>query len=235
MSDFQRDELAWLEGDMPFSNTFGDHFYARNDGRDECGYVFIAGNNIIERWQDSESLTIGELGFGTGLNFLETWRQWQQVRKPGQMLHFVTFEAYPMQADAIAKAIARWPVLVELRDRLLSVWPRLSGEPQPWQLDDQTTLTVVVGQAASCVPAYKGLIDAWYLDGFAPARNESMWGADLMQSVFDHTRPGGTFATYTAAGWVKRNLQAAGFEVTKADGYGGKRDMLLGTKPIAEG
>lgn len=140
-----------------------------------------------------------------------------------------------MPGDAIAKAINRWPVLSELCGRLLAHWPSLTAVPATWQMDGQTRLTVVLGKAADTVPDYQGAIDAWYLDGFAPARNEAMWGAELMQAVYDHTNEGGTFATYTAAGWVKRNLQTAGFEVVKADGYGGKRDMLRGTKPIAAG
>lgn len=235
MSNIPRDELTWLEGDMPFSETFGDHFYARHDGRDECGHVFMAGNGIPACWRGVETFVIGELGFGTGLNFLETWRQWKDLREPDQMLHFVSFEGYPMPESAIAKAIARWPVLGTLCNEMLAVWPSLTITPSRWQMDAQTTLSVVVGQAADCVPAYGGIVDAWYLDGFAPARNEAMWGAELMQAVHNKTRTGGTFATYTAAGWVKRNLQAAGFAVEKVDGYGGKRDMLRGIKPIVEG
>jgi tRNA U34 5-methylaminomethyl-2-thiouridine-forming methyltransferase MnmC len=76
-----------------------------------------------------------------------------------------------------------------------------------------------------------GPVDAWYLDGFAPSRNPDMWSPTLLGRVFDRTAPGGTFATYAAAGWVRRNLQAAGFVVKRLAGHGSKREMLAGTKP----
>ncbi len=78
-----RDELEFREGDMPFSKLFGDHFYCKADGRAECDHVFLKGNGLPDRWQKTDAFSIGELGFGTGLNFLETWRQWKLCRKSG--------------------------------------------------------------------------------------------------------------------------------------------------------
>lgn len=227
----ERGELRWTDGDMPFSSRFGDHFYAREDGRAETAYVFIGQNRLPERWAEGGDFTIAELGFGTGLNFLETWRQWIAARRSCARLHFVSFEAFPLQTDDMKRAIGRWPDLSPLCERLLCPWPSLSGVPTRWALDDQTDLTVHVGEAAACVAAWGEAADAWYLDGFAPARNPDMWSAELMQSVFDRTAPGGTFATYTAAGWVRRNLQSAGLVVDKRPGFGGKREMLAGYRP----
>ncbi|MCR9122469.1 MAG: tRNA (5-methylaminomethyl-2-thiouridine)(34)-methyltransferase MnmD [Phyllobacteriaceae bacterium] len=216
---------------MPFSTRFGDHFYAREDGRAETAHVFIGQNRLVERWGDGADVTIAELGFGTGLNFLETWRQWQRHRLPGARLDFVSFEALPMTADAITTAIGRWPDLEPLCARLIDRWPELSVMPASWMLDHQTRLTVVVGDALDGVTRWAGPADAWYLDGFAPAKNPDMWSEPLMQAVFDRTQPGGTFATYTAAGWVRRNLQSAGFDVEKLPGFGGKREMMRGRRP----
>lgn len=215
---------------MPLSTRFGDHFYAREDGRTETGHVFIDGNGLLSRWAEHDHLTIAELGFGTGLNVLETWRQWRARRRPGARLDFVSFEAFPMQGDSIEKAIGRWPDLAPLCARLLQSWPKRTDDPERWALDDQTGLTLIIGDASNRVPAWPGMADAWYLDGFAPAKNPDMWSAELMQAVYDHTRAGGTFATYTAAGWVRRNLQAAGFEVEKRPGFGGKREMMRGRR-----
>jgi tRNA U34 5-methylaminomethyl-2-thiouridine-forming methyltransferase MnmC len=229
--DLERDALEWMDGDMPFSTRFGDHFYTREDGRAETGHVFIGQNRLAERWGDSADMVIAELGFGTGLNFLETWRQWQFHRLPGARLDFVSFEALPMTADEITTAIGRWPDLAPLCVRLVERWPDLTSTPVTWILDPQTRLTVVAGDALDGVTRWNGLADAWYLDGFAPARNPDMWSEPLMQAVFDRTKPGGTFATYTAAGWVRRNLQAAGFDVEKVPGFGGKREMMRGRRP----
>lgn len=216
---------------MPYSAAFGDHFYCRNDGRLECGHVFIGGNGLPQRWIDTTPFRIGELGFGTGLNFCETWRQWKATRTPQGMLHFTSFELYPMPGAAIDKALARWPEIDAERAALTAVWPEAPAGHVTLNLDPQTRLTVV------CAPAIEGLsnwperFDAFYLDGFAPSRNPEMWGADLMSLVFERTVEGGTFATYAAAGFVRRNLMAAGFVVERPPGFAGKREMLRGTKP----
>lgn len=87
---------------------------------------------------------------------------------------------------------------------------------------------MVSGLAAEMLPRWDGAADAWFLDGFAPARNPELWTADLMAEVARHTAPGGTVATYTAAGHVRRALADAGFEVTRLPGYGRKRHMTAG-------
>jgi len=235
MDETVTEALEWIDGDMPYSTLFGDHFYARNDGRCEVDHVFLNGNGMPERWDGVDHFVIAELGFGTGLNFLETWRQWRHVRGPGCTLDFVSFEAYPMAGEAIAQSIGRWSELTEVCGALLGQWRTLSNVPQCWMMDAQTRLSVIVGDARATLPCWHGSADAWYLDGFAPSRNPQLWEADLLNSVYEHTRPDGTFATYTAAGWVRRNLSAAGFDVKKHPGYGGKREMLAGIRPNCQG
>ncbi|WP_306117862.1 MULTISPECIES: tRNA (5-methylaminomethyl-2-thiouridine)(34)-methyltransferase MnmD [unclassified Roseitalea] len=233
MDEPTEDGLDWIDGDMPFSTRFGDHFYAREDGRAETAHVFVGHNRLAERWAVGGDFVIAELGFGTGLNLLETWRQWRIARRAGQRLRFVSFEAYPMAAGDIRRAIGRWPDLAPLCEVLLSHWPPLSDQPHTLALDAWTELTLLTGEAGRTVPAWRDRADAWYLDGFAPARNPEMWSAELMSAVFGRTRPGGTFATYTAAGWVRRNLEGAGFAVEKVPGHGAKRAMLRGYRPRA--
>lgn len=222
--------LEWRDGDMPYSSAFGDHFYCQTDGRLECGHVFLDGNGLPARWQDSKTFVIGELGFGTALNFCETWRQWKQERQPGSTLHFMSFELYPMQAHEIDRALSRWPEIDAERNALVADWPEQPQGNVSLQLDEQTRLTVVCGPAFEGVDAAAPAFDAWFLDGFAPSRNGDMWSPELMKLVHDKTTPGGTFATYAAAGFVRRNLQAAGFVVERRKGFAGKREMLCGVK-----
>ena len=222
--------LEWRDGDMPYSTAFGDHFYCQTDGRLECGHVFLDGNGLPDRWQARDTFLIGELGFGTGLNLCETWRQWKQFRAPGAKLHFMSFELYPMHADDIDRALARWPEIDEEHRALVSLWPKVPEGIVSLELDGQTRLSVVCGPAFDGVGNAPDDFDAWFLDGFAPSRNGDMWSAELMQLVHDHTAPGGTFATYAAAGFVRRNLQAAGFAVERRPGFAGKREMLCGIK-----
>ena len=216
---------------MPYSEAFGDHFYCQTDGRLECGHVFLAGNGLPERWSGSARFEIGELGFGTALNFCETWRQWKGWRNPEGHLTFTSFELFPMQRADIDRALSRWPEIDAERLALIETWADAPKGIVSLDLDPQTRLRVVCGQALEGVLAESRAFDAWFLDGFAPSRNGDMWSEDLMQAVFDHTVPGGTFATYAAAGFVRRNLIGAGFAVEKRKGFAGKREMLCGVRP----
>ncbi len=226
--------LDWNDGDMPYSREFGDHFYCQTDGRLECGHTFLAGNGLPERWTQgalaNKDFLIGELGFGTGLNFCETWRQWKIERPAGVRLHFMSFELYPMQRDEIDRALSRWPEIDVERVALASSWPDQPAGHVVIYVDEQTRLTVVCGAALDSVTAAKAGFDAWFLDGFAPSRNPAMWSRELMQALYDKTATGGTFGTYAAAGFVRRNLQAAGFTVERRPGFAGKREMLCGVK-----
>ncbi|WP_337659944.1 tRNA (5-methylaminomethyl-2-thiouridine)(34)-methyltransferase MnmD [Anderseniella sp. Alg231-50] len=222
--------VSWETDDVPRSSVFDDTFYTKENGQAETAYVFIDGNGLPERWPDAERFSIGELGFGTGLNFLETWRHWITARSPSQQLVFTSFEAYPISADDMARALAPWQSLKPLSEALVSRWQEPSTQPAPWHMDEQTVLQVIPGKASGSVAQWGGMADAWYLDGFSPAKNPEMWGPELMQQVYEHTSLSGSFATYTAAAQVRRNLQAAGFAVTRREGFAGKREMLLGRK-----
>jgi tRNA U34 5-methylaminomethyl-2-thiouridine-forming methyltransferase MnmC len=222
--------LEWLDETIPRSLVFGDTYFSQAGGLAETGHVFIGWNELPARWPRMKHCTIAELGFGTGLNFLETTRQWQGFRATGASIHYIAFEAYPMSRDDLARSLSRWPDLAMRSARLVEIW-----DASPAVLDvefaDDARLTVHFADANLALPALEFKADAWYLDGFAPARNPQMWGAELMAEVFRHTASGGTFATYTSAGWVRRNLEAAGFSVEKLPGFAGKREMLRGRKP----
>ncbi|MEQ1405019.1 tRNA (5-methylaminomethyl-2-thiouridine)(34)-methyltransferase MnmD [Neorhizobium sp. Rsf11] len=226
--------LDWHDGDMPYSKEFGDHFYCRTDGRQECGHVFLAGNGLPARWLQEKSpcgdFRIGELGFGTGLNFCETWRQWKLFRGPAARLHFMSFELYPMKREEIDRALSRWPEIDAERQALAAAWPDAPTGQVDLQMAGQTRLTVSCGPALAGVTGAEPGFNAWFLDGFAPSRNPDMWSPELMQALYEKTAPGGTFGTYAAAGFVRRNLQAAGFSVERRPGFAGKREMLCGKR-----
>lgn len=222
-------ELEWTDNLTPVSTVFADPYYAREDGRAEARDVFVRGNGLPERWADKSSFSIGELGFGTGLNFLETWRLWTEVAPRNARLNFISFELWPLEAEQIATAISPWPDLAEPRASLLANWHISLGAQRVLDTNG-VTLTVVVGDARTELARWNGVVDAWYLDGFSPASNPELWEAGLMRDVFERTAPGGTFSTYTSAGWVRRNLVAAGFEVAKVPGHGRKRERLQGRR-----
>lgn len=213
--------LDWRDGVIPVSTRFDDPYFSLNDGLAETRHVFLHGNRLEARL--SNGFHIAELGFGTGLNLLAVQILWAAMGRPG-VLHFTSFEAFPMEAADIARALAHFPEARAVAGPFLDQWaagqrvldlPGLRAE-------------IVTGDARQTLPAWTGAADAWFLDGFSPAKNPELWSDDLMQAVADHTKPHGSFATYTAAGHVRRALQAAGFQVERQPGHGRKRHMTAG-------
>lgn len=221
-------DLEWRDGKFPVSTQFDDPYYSIVDGRQETDHVFIKGNQLDVRWPNMRTCKIAELGFGTGLNFLETIRQWQALELENSKLHFISFEQYPMTKEEIAKALSHWPELKTLAQRLIEIWE--PDQTIKYNFSDNIALSVHIGDANTLLPDLEFKADAWYLDGFSPAKNPELWNEELMLEVGNHTAQNGTFTTYTAAGFVKRGLQAAGFSVEKTKGFGRKRDMLIGSK-----
>ncbi|WP_147110858.1 tRNA (5-methylaminomethyl-2-thiouridine)(34)-methyltransferase MnmD [Tateyamaria sp. syn59] len=211
----QRAELEWREGRVPVSVRFDDPYFSLEDGLAETRHVFLAGNDLPARF--AHGFHIAELGFGTGLNFLTAWAAWRDAGVPGRF-RFTSFEAFPMEVSEMEKALAAFPEVAELAGHLVAA----GGGSAKF---DDATLTVIEGDARDTLAAWDGKADAWFLDGFSPAKNPELWGADLVAEVAAHTKPGGTAATYTAAGFVRRGLEDAGFTVTRVPGFGRKRHM----------
>ena len=222
---------------MPYSEEFGDFYYSRADGRAECRHVFLGGNGLPGRFADRTRFVIGELGFGTGLNFIETWAAWEAAAPEGARLAFHSFELRPLTRDDMRRALSAWPDLDARTARLLAEWPdHPDGDIRIDIRNGGRTIRLYIhtGPALERLEAAQLAADAWYLDGFAPSRNPDMWSADLLRMVAERTAAGGTCATYSAAGWVRRNLQAAGFTVEKRPGHAGKRDMSAAILEISK-
>ncbi|WP_377192583.1 tRNA (5-methylaminomethyl-2-thiouridine)(34)-methyltransferase MnmD [Ruegeria meonggei] len=218
----QHANLTWRDGQIPVSDRFDDPYFSLQNGLEETRYVFLAGNDLPARF--ASGFHIAELGFGTGLNMLTAWFEWEASGQTTP-LSFTSFEAYPMEPSDMARALQAFPELAPWADRFLDQW-------QGGQCDLGTLhLEVIEGDARQTLPGWAANADAWFLDGFSPAKNPELWGSDLMQQVADHTAIGGTAATYTAAGFVRRGLVDAGFTVTRTPGYGRKRHMTCAVKP----
>ncbi len=214
--------VGWTPAGVPVSTRFDDPYYSLADGLAETRHVFLQGNDLPRRFR--AGFHVAELGFGTGLNMLAVWQAWQKAGVPGP-LRYTGFEAFPLPRADMARALAAFPQLAPLAQRLLDAWGDGGLE-----LDAEGIVArVIVGDARRTLPAWSGRADAWFLDGFAPARNPELWEDELMRQVALHTAPGGSFATYTAAGHVRRALERAGFAVTRLPGFGRKRHMTAGT------
>ncbi|SFD02591.1 tRNA (5-methylaminomethyl-2-thiouridine)(34)-methyltransferase MnmD [Tropicimonas isoalkanivorans] len=220
----QSPRLTWRDGNVPVSERFEDPYYSLENGLAETRHVFLAGNALPDRLQSG--FTVAELGVGTGLNLLALAECAASAGVDG--VCYVGFEAYPLDRPDIDRALAPFEDLAPWRDALLEVWPPVANSAKVGPV----SASLIPGDARETLRAWDGAADAWFLDGFAPARNPELWQADLMAEVARHTRPGGTFATYTAAGEVRRALTAAGFTVERRPGYGRKRHMTAGKRAL---
>lgn len=250
----------------PRSKQFDDIYFSPENGLAETEHVFIRGNNLPEAWAGKAEFCIAETGFGTGLNFLATWKLFCESADKGARLDFVSFEKFPLGVEEIRGFLEPWKEQFGFElDRICEKYPALpSCHPERSAqrvvegsdsagrrsdpstapglhpgfaqddsfiipVDEHVTLILVFGDVNETMPQVEAEVDCWFLDGFKPATNPEMW----TPVVFDHmarlSGPGATFATYTAAGIVKRGLRDAGFTVRKMQGYGTKRDMLTGS------
>ncbi|WP_145551339.1 bifunctional tRNA (5-methylaminomethyl-2-thiouridine)(34)-methyltransferase MnmD/FAD-dependent 5-carboxymethylaminomethyl-2-thiouridine(34) oxidoreductase MnmC [Yersinia intermedia] len=235
--------LSWNEQGTPVSEQFGDIYFSNEDGLEETHYVFLKGNGFPERFvqHPRDNCIFAETGFGTGLNFLTLWRDFAQFKQQHasaklQRLHYISFEKYPLQVADLAAAHGRWPELAFFAEQLRAHWPLpLAGCHRILLAQGSITLDLWFGDVNTLLPqldaSLNNQVDAWFLDGFAPAKNPDMWNDMLFNAMARMARPGGTFATFTAAGFVRRGLQQAGFDVAKVTGFGQKREMLTGRLP----
>ena len=214
---------------VPHAMQFADSYYNADDGLAETRHVFLEGNDLPARMKAASHLTIGETGFGTGLNLLAVMAEMQN--HPHCQIDFVSFEAQPLDAEMMAAAHAAFPQLAGLASQLRQALPpRWPGHHLVVLCGGRLTLHLHYGDMGAILPTLDIAVDCWFLDGFAPARNPSAWTADILSEVGRLTEIGGSFASFTAAGEVRRGLAAAGFAVAKSTGYGRKRDMIRGVR-----
>nr|WP_263458549.1 bifunctional tRNA (5-methylaminomethyl-2-thiouridine)(34)-methyltransferase MnmD/FAD-dependent 5-carboxymethylaminomethyl-2-thiouridine(34) oxidoreductase MnmC [Brenneria tiliae] len=239
----QHASLSWNEQGTPVSQQFDDVYFSNQDGLAETRYVFLQGNRFPERFltHARENCVVAETGFGTGLNFLTLWQAFDAFRTrhphaPLRRLHFISFEKFPLRRHDLAAAHAQWPELATYAAELRRQWPLpLSGCHRLILAQGGVTLDLWFGDVNALLPTLDDSlhhqVDAWFLDGFAPSKNPDMWTDNLFHAMARLGRDQGTFATFTAAGFVRRGLQQAGFNVGKVKGFGRKREMLNGYLP----
>ncbi len=251
-------ELSWNEQGTPVSRQFDDIYFSEEGGLDETRHVFLNGNHFPQRFSTHPRpvLIIAETGFGTGLNFLTLWQAFAEFQRAKQFqfsaesgqplhkttlnrLHFISYEKFPLSVDDLEMAHRKWPELAVYAEELRKQWPLPFAGCHRLLLDEgRITLDLWFGDVTHLLPASDASlyqqVDAWFLDGFAPSKNPEMWSETLFAAMAKLTRPEGTFATFTAAGFVRRGLQAAGFNVSKVKGHGKKREMLSGWREDGE-
>lgn len=224
--------LAFRDNGTPFSPRHDDIYHSAVGGLAQAQYVFLQGNGLPERWQGRRIFSVLETGFGMGINFLMTWAAWRADPARCERLHFVSTEKHPFTRADLLRAYAATVTdesIASLGQTLADAWPMLVPGAHRLEFEGgRVTLTLVFGDAAETLPTLWLRADAFYLDGFAPAKNPELWTPAIFKSLARIAGEGATFSTYTSAGDVKRALTQCGFEYRKVDGFGWKRAMLVG-------
>jgi tRNA 5-methylaminomethyl-2-thiouridine biosynthesis bifunctional protein len=239
--------LSWRDG-VPYSELFQDIYFSKEHGLNEKNHVFIEGNHLLARWaawsyDASYVFVIGETGFGTGLNVLRACQLFKQVAPPRARLHIFSAEKHPLRRQDLERCLALWPTLREEADALLASYPiALTPGFHVCSLEGtRIQLTLMLGDAfemfesllfcgesileATLRPWH---MDAWFLDGFSPAKNTLMWDERLLTTLGLLSKKDTTCATFSAAKVVREGLMKAGFDVKKTSGFGRKNDMTTG-------
>ena len=217
-----------------FSQMFDDVYFQPNDPVAESSFVFLRHNFLPQRMAVSPRFVVGELGFGSGLNALLTLDLWFRVGPQGSTMGYYAVEKYPLTLSQIKQITQPWEDLFPKASGLLMAsYEEACLKTVHCSLPEGKTLVfhVFVDDAALALLSWPAKTDAWFLDGFAPAKNPEMWDHRVLSGIAENTRGGGTFATFTAASAVRRGLRDVGFHVFKTKGYGQKKEMSWGYRP----
>ncbi|HUF81433.1 MAG TPA: tRNA (5-methylaminomethyl-2-thiouridine)(34)-methyltransferase MnmD, partial [Burkholderiales bacterium] len=219
-------KLAFVDG-VPYSAQYGDLYHSAAGGPAQAAHVFLGGNELPARWAGRERFVILETGFGAGINFLATWRAWRRDPARCGRLHFVSVEKHPFALSDLQELHSHYTELKSEAGELHARWPMLVPGAQRLEFDGGNVVLTLFFADIGVVRDLRLAADAFYLDGFAPAKNPDMWSHALMRSLSRLAAPGATAATWSVAAEVRKALQETGFAVEKRPGFGGKREMLI--------
>ncbi len=226
--------LQWSDDGTLKSLDYGDVYFQYQDGLAEKRYVFLERNRLPERFATAANFRIAELGFGSGLNFLATAQLWRERAPKNATLTYVSFEKHPISGADLKRIHAHWPEFTDVSAELAAQYPpMIEGFHALFFPTLRLRLILAFGDARDLLPELRGNFDAWYLDGFSPSLNADMWEENLLRGVAEHLAPGGTLATFSSVGDMRRVLKSAGLDVRKEDGFGSKWHMTVAQKPGA--
>ena len=230
-----------VDNKQPYSLDFNDVYFNSDNGFAETQYVFIEKNDLIARFKTLKKpvFTITETGFGTGLNFLAVADCWLKYAPKTAKLSYLSIEKLPLNLSNMQRSCQLWPQFSAISSELLTHYKDLTYSNNIFSMAaGHMDISLWLGDVKDVLTNITHLqVDAWLLDGFAPAKNADMWSDDVFKHIARLSKTNTTFATFTSAGIVRRGLQAVGFDVKKHRGFGKKREMLFGSfleNPVKE-
>ena len=213
-----------------YSNLYKDIYFDKLNGIKETEHNFLEANNLASRFQDSDKFIIAELGFGTGLSFLLTLKLWKKTKKTNAKLTYISFESAPLTKNELNQVYKEIKGLKTLSHQLIKNLPTIYQSTKRIFFERYDVQLILIYDDFNSLANFKFFADAWFLDGFAPKKNNTAWNQKLFEKIYFCTNYQGTFSTFTVAGHVRRGLSNSGFSVSKIVGFGNKKEILIGTK-----
>lgn len=219
-------KLSWDEDKNPVSCTYNESYFSIHGGVEEKKHVFLQGNNLPKAWENKENFTICELGFGTGLNFLSTWRMYEKSEQKSKILHFISIENEPLCPKDLELSNQKYQELLPYVKKLLKKYPKpIKGIH--YISFDNVKLLLCFGDVKEVLKSLTCRVDVWFMDGFSPKKNFDMWDEQTIFYIKNLSNKTATLTTYSVASGFRNNLQNAGFEIEKKPGFGMKKHMLF--------
>ena len=213
-----------------YSRWYDDIYFDKTDGVKEKEHVYLNANDLANRIMLSDKLCIAELGFGTGLNFILTWRLWKKNRKPNSSLTYISFEKAPLSKKEMTMVYKKFKELNDFSDQLIQKLTDNYKTNRTIYFKSENINLILIYDDFSLLTNFHFKADIWFLDGFAPSKNPEVWDNSYYKNIYNRTNLKGSLSTFTSSGLVRRGLALAGFSVTKVSGFGQKREMLKAVK-----
>ena len=213
-----------------YSRWYDDIYFDKTDGVKEKEHVYLNANDLANRIKLSDKLCIAELGFGTGLNFILTWRLWKKNRKPNSSLTYISFEKAPLSKKEMTRVYKKFKELNDFSDQLIQKLTDNYKTNRTIYFKSENINLILIYDDFSFLTNFDFKADIWFLDGFAPSKNPEVWDNSYYKNIYNRTNYKGSLSTFTSSGLVRRGLALAGFSVTKVSGFGQKREMLKAIK-----
>ena len=213
-----------------YSRWYDDIYFDKTDGVKEKEHVYLNANDLANRIKLSDKLCIAELGFGTGLNFILTWRLWKKNRKPNSSLTYISFEKAPLSKKEMTRVYKKFKELNDFSDQLIQKLTDNYKTNRTIYFKSENINLILIYDDFSLLTNFDFKADIWFLDGFAPSKNPEVWDNSYYKNIYNRTNLKGSLSTFTSSGLVRRGLAQAGFNVTKVSGFGQKREMLKAVK-----
>jgi len=204
-----------------YVERFDEHYHSTHGALQESLHVFIR-NGLAYKLQTQSSISILEVGFGTGLNALLTYLYSENAH-----IRYTGIEAYPLSSDQLAWL--NYPDVLK-QEGVQEIFHQL--HQLPWNKNHQMDLHFELTKYNILLEDYQPEIrfDLIYFDAFAPDSQPELWTLEIFRQMYRCCEQEGALVTYSAKGDVRRAMVSAGFQVEKLPGPPGKREMMRALK-----